>query len=161
MSSLSVCAFFNINLKIRFLIINDFLIRVNINNTRWRMISIIFSILINITVFEFLFRDVKLLDVVYIALFFNCSFNIGLFLWVYNLSERWSRCFNPTFNFDWTSSVSFYFKHILIILRLKLINYIVFNILFVFQVNSCLLVVIYLRWFAFFMFFIHFIHFLW
>jgi hypothetical protein len=44
----------------------------------------------------------------------------------------------------------------LIILRIKLIEYIVFNILFIFHVDSCLQVVINLRWLIIFIFFIHF-----
>jgi hypothetical protein len=44
----------------------------------------------------------------------------------------------------------------LIILRVKLIEHIVFNFLFIFHIDSCLQVVINLRWFIIFIFFIHF-----
>jgi hypothetical protein len=44
----------------------------------------------------------------------------------------------------------------LIILRIKLIEHIVFNFLFIFHVDSCLQVVIYLRWLIILIFFIHF-----
>ena len=156
LSSLSVSTLFNINLKIRFLFINNFLIGIKIIHTLRCMISIIFSIIINITVFFFLFRYMELFDIVNIILFFDSCLNIGLFLWVYNLSEGWSWCFYPAFNLNRTSSISFNFNHILIILRIKLIEYIVFNILFIFHVDSCLQVVINLRWLIIFIFFIHF-----